>query len=31
MLYGNYAIDAGQILIEHAGSFVDLATASRAR
>ncbi|OLP57446.1 phosphonate C-P lyase system protein PhnL [Rhizobium rhizosphaerae] len=28
MLYGNYAIDAGQILIEHAGGFVDLATAS---
>lgn len=28
MLYGNYAIDAGQILIEHDGGFVDLATAS---
>jgi alpha-D-ribose 1-methylphosphonate 5-triphosphate synthase subunit PhnL len=28
MLYGNYAVDAGQIIVEHAGSLVDLATAS---
>ncbi|MBP1858613.1 phosphonate C-P lyase system protein PhnL [Rhizobium herbae] len=27
MLYGNYAVDAGQILIEHQGHLVDLATA----
>ena len=28
MLYGNYAVDAGQILIEHQGHMVDLATAA---
>jgi alpha-D-ribose 1-methylphosphonate 5-triphosphate synthase subunit PhnL len=28
MLYGNYSIDAGQILVKHAGETVDLATAS---
>ncbi|OLP62202.1 phosphonate C-P lyase system protein PhnL [Xaviernesmea oryzae] len=28
MLYGNYAIDAGQILIEHQGRLIDLASAS---
>ena len=28
MLYGNYAVDAGQILIEHQGRLVDLADAA---
>ncbi|CAN7296523.1 phosphonate C-P lyase system protein PhnL [Pararhizobium sp. LjRoot238] len=28
MLYGNYAVDAGQILIEHHGQLVDLASAA---
>ena len=28
MLYGNYAVDAGQIIVEHHGQLVDLATAS---
>jgi alpha-D-ribose 1-methylphosphonate 5-triphosphate synthase subunit PhnL len=28
MLYGNYAVDAGQIIIDHHGRLVDLATAS---
>ena len=28
MLYGNYAVDAGQIIVEHRGQLVDLATAS---
>lgn len=28
MLYGNYAVDAGQILIEHRGHLVDLASAA---
>jgi len=28
MLYGNYAVDAGQIILEHRGQLVDLATAS---
>ncbi|NVP55062.1 phosphonate C-P lyase system protein PhnL [Mycoplana rhizolycopersici] len=27
MVYGNYGVDAGQILVEHEGQFVDLATA----
>lgn len=27
MLYGNYAVDAGQILIEHHGQLIDLASA----
>ncbi|MGE3304502.1 MAG: phosphonate C-P lyase system protein PhnL [Rhizobiaceae bacterium] len=27
MLYGNYAVDAGQIIVSHAGRLVDLATA----
>ena len=28
MLYGNYAVDAGQIIVDHRGHLVDLATAS---
>jgi alpha-D-ribose 1-methylphosphonate 5-triphosphate synthase subunit PhnL len=28
MLYGNYAVDAGQIIVDHRGQLVDLATAS---
>jgi alpha-D-ribose 1-methylphosphonate 5-triphosphate synthase subunit PhnL len=28
MLYGNYGVDAGQIIVEHRGHLVDLATAS---
>jgi alpha-D-ribose 1-methylphosphonate 5-triphosphate synthase subunit PhnL len=28
MLYGNYGVDAGQIIVEHGGRLVDLATAS---
>ncbi|MCV0395171.1 MAG: phosphonate C-P lyase system protein PhnL [Rhizobiaceae bacterium] len=28
MLYGNYAVDEGQIIVEHDGRLVDLATAS---
>jgi alpha-D-ribose 1-methylphosphonate 5-triphosphate synthase subunit PhnL len=28
MLYGNYAVDAGQIIVEHRGQLVDLAAAS---
>jgi alpha-D-ribose 1-methylphosphonate 5-triphosphate synthase subunit PhnL len=28
MLYGNYAVDAGQIIVSHHGKLVDLATAS---
>ena len=28
MLYGNYAVDAGQIIVNHHGRLVDLATAS---
>lgn len=28
MLYGNYGVDFGQILVEHRGEFVDLAAAS---
>ncbi|MEP9386411.1 phosphonate C-P lyase system protein PhnL [Mesorhizobium sp. KR9-304] len=28
MLYGNYAVDAGQIIVEHRGQLIDLATAS---
>ena len=28
MLYGNYAVDAGQIIVEHLGQLVDLAAAS---
>jgi alpha-D-ribose 1-methylphosphonate 5-triphosphate synthase subunit PhnL len=28
MLYGNYAVDSGQIIVEHAGALVDLAIAS---
>jgi alpha-D-ribose 1-methylphosphonate 5-triphosphate synthase subunit PhnL len=28
MLYGNYAVDAGQIIVDHHGQLVDLATAS---
>jgi alpha-D-ribose 1-methylphosphonate 5-triphosphate synthase subunit PhnL len=28
MLYGNYGVDAGQIIVEHRGQLVDLATAS---
>lgn len=28
MLYGNYAVDSGQIIVEHAGTLVDLAVAS---
>ncbi|SOC45467.1 alpha-D-ribose 1-methylphosphonate 5-triphosphate synthase subunit PhnL [Rhizobium subbaraonis] len=27
MVYGNYGVDTGQILVEHEGQFVDLATA----
>ena len=27
MLYGNYAVDSGQIIVEHFGTLVDLATA----
>lgn len=27
MLYGNYAVDSGQIVVQHAGALVDLATA----
>ncbi|MCO5733211.1 phosphonate C-P lyase system protein PhnL [Rhizobium sp. SSA_523] len=27
MLYGNYAVDSGQILIQHAGRIIDIATA----
>ncbi len=27
MLYGNYAVDAGQVLVEHRGHIVDMATA----
>jgi alpha-D-ribose 1-methylphosphonate 5-triphosphate synthase subunit PhnL len=28
MLYGNYAVEAGQIIVEHRGQLIDLATAS---
>ena len=28
MLYGNYAVDAGQIIVKHRGELIDLATAS---
>lgn len=28
MLYGNYAVDAGQIIVQHEGGLIDLATAS---
>jgi alpha-D-ribose 1-methylphosphonate 5-triphosphate synthase subunit PhnL len=28
MLYGNYAVDAGQIIVDHRGHLIDLATAS---
>ncbi|MEW9837811.1 phosphonate C-P lyase system protein PhnL [Mesorhizobium marinum] len=28
MLYGNYAVDAGQIIVDHHGQLIDLATAS---
>ena len=28
MLYGNYAVDAGQIIVDHRGQLIDLATAS---
>jgi alpha-D-ribose 1-methylphosphonate 5-triphosphate synthase subunit PhnL len=28
MIYGNYAADSGQIIVEHAGAMVDLATAA---
>jgi alpha-D-ribose 1-methylphosphonate 5-triphosphate synthase subunit PhnL len=28
MLYGNYAVDAGQIIVDHLGQLVDLASAS---
>ena len=28
MLYGNYAVDEGQIIVQHAGSLIDLASAS---
>ena len=28
MLYGNYAVDEGQIIVHHAGGLIDLATAS---
>ncbi|MBL8580563.1 MAG: phosphonate C-P lyase system protein PhnL [Mesorhizobium sp.] len=28
MLYGNYAVDAGQIIVSHRGQLIDLATAS---
>src|SRR5687767_13634392 len=28
MLYGNYAVDAGQIIVEHSGQLIDLATAT---
>src|SRR5690606_37872468 len=28
MLYGNYAVDAGQIIVSHRGQLVDLATAT---
>ena len=28
MLYGNYAVDAGQIVVDHRGQLIDLATAS---
>ncbi|MDO9306448.1 MAG: ATP-binding cassette domain-containing protein, partial [Mesorhizobium sp.] len=28
MLYGNYGVDAGQVIIAHKGQLVDLATAS---
>ncbi len=31
MLYGNYAIDSGQILIRHEGEVVDIGSASLAR
>ena len=27
MLYGNYAVDAGQIIVDHTGQLIDLATA----
>ena len=28
MLYGNYAVDAGQIIVDHTGQLIDLATAT---
>ncbi len=28
MLYGNYAVDAGQIIVEHSGQLIDLAAAT---
>ncbi|TJW71945.1 MAG: ATP-binding cassette domain-containing protein, partial [Mesorhizobium sp.] len=28
MLYGNYAVDAGQIIVQHGGALIDLASAS---